>query len=202
MIIFGSRAVHIKSGQLKEVTCPSCGTKGSVVLNIYRRHAHVFWIPVFPMGKKGATQCQHCKNVLRPNEMPEEIKREFDIFKREAKGPVWQFFGLGVIVALAVLISILGERDKKKEVEYIKAPKKGDVYEYKIKARSYSTFKVIGVSNDSVFVVPNEYEINRISKIYKIKKTENYSNNSYGIARDKLNEMHTSGDIINIDRDN
>lgn len=102
MIIYGSKAVHVKSTQPKTITCPSCGTKGSLVLSLYRKHAHIFWIPLFPIGKKGVSQCQHCKNVLEYKDMPAPIKEEFKILKSEAKGPIWQYAGL---VLIAILIA-------------------------------------------------------------------------------------------------
>ncbi len=93
MIIYGSKAVHLTSEQSK-ATCPSCNTKGSLIVSVFRRHAHIFWIPLFPIGKKGFSQCQHCKNVLEEKEMPEPIKTEYNELKKSARGPFWQYIGL------------------------------------------------------------------------------------------------------------
>ena len=132
--------------------------------------------------------------------MPEAIKREYEDLKNESKGPIWQFAGLGIIAIMVVWGSYAHEADKKLELEYIASPQEGDIYEYKIETRSYSTLKVIGLSKDSVFVSPNELDISRRSKIYKIDKPENYSESSYGISRDKLKEMYDSGEIFDINR--
>ncbi len=99
MIIYGSRATHLKSAQ-STTTCPSCNTKGSVILSVFGKYAHIFWIPLFPIGKKGISQCQHCKNVLATREMPEAIKREYDELKADCKSPIWQYVGLFIFVAL------------------------------------------------------------------------------------------------------
>jgi len=200
MIIYGSKAVHLKTAQFKTGTCPSCGTQGSLTISVFRKHAHIFWIPLFPIGKKGASQCQHCKNVLETKEMPEPIKREYENLKNETKGPIWQFAGLGIIAILIAWGNYASGEDKKLELEYIKSPQIGDVYEYKIETGSYSTLKVVSVTNDSVFVSPNEYEISKMSKIYKIDKSENYSNLSYGISNNKIKEMYDSGKIFDINR--
>ena len=200
MIIYGSKAVHLKTVQSKTATCPSCGTQGSLTISVFRRHAHIFWIPLFPIGKKGVSQCQHCKNVLETKDMPEPIKREYENLKNETKGPIWQFAGLGIIAILIAWGNYASGEDKKLELEYIKSPQIGDVYEYKIETGSYSTLKVVSVTNDSVFVSPNEYEISNMSKIYKIDKSENYSNLSYGISKNKLKEMYDSGKILDINR--
>lgn len=200
MIIYGSKAVHLKTAQSKTATCPSCGTQGSLTISVFRKHAHVFWIPLFPIGKKGVSQCQHCKNVLETKEMPEPTKREYENLKNETKGPIWQFAGLGVIAILIAWGSYASGEDKKLELEYIKSPQIGDIYEYKIETGSYSTLKVVSVTNDSVFVSPNEYEISRMSKIYKIDKPENYSGVSYGFLNSKIKEMYDSGEIFDINR--
>ncbi|WP_109302119.1 zinc-ribbon domain-containing protein [Aquimarina sp. AU474] len=200
MIIYGGKAVHLKSVQSKTGICPSCKTQGSLLISVFRKHAHVFWIPLFPIGKKGISQCQHCKNVLKTNEMPKPIKREYDNLKNRTKGPIWQFSGLGIIVILMAWGSYASAADKKQESEYITFPKEGDIYEYKIKTGSYSTLKVISVSKDSVFISPNEYEISKITKIHKIDKPENYAEFSYAISKNKLKEMYDSKEVLGINR--
>ena len=200
MIIFGLRNAHVKTVKSETSTCESCGKHGSILLSTFRRHIHVFWIPMFPVGKNGFSECQHCKNVLEPKEMPAPLKREFDGLKSDAKGPIWQFSGLGLIAVLVVVGIYTSGQDKEQELIYISSPVEGDVYEYKIEARSYSTLKVVAVSDDSVFVSPNEYETSRRSKIYKIDKAENYADYTFGISREKLKEMYDAGDIFDINR--
>lgn len=102
MIIFGTKTVHINSAQLNSAVCPHCGTKGSVGLSVFRKHVHVFWIPFFPLWKKVVSQCQHCKNALYYSEMPEDLQREADIVKSDTRGPLWQFAGLAIVLAIAL----------------------------------------------------------------------------------------------------
>ena len=192
--------VHLKTEQSETAICPSCGTQGSLTINIFRKHAHIFWIPLFPFGKKGVSQCEHCNNILEMKEMPDSLKREFENLKNETKGLIWQFTGLGIIAILIVWGNYVNGEDKKTELEYLKSPQIGDVYEYKIETGSYSTLKVVGVKNDSIFVSPNEYEISKMSKMYKIDKSENYSNLSYGVSINKIKEMYDSGEIFDINR--
>lgn len=102
MIIYGSKAVYVLSRRSKTCICPSCRTQGSIRLFVFRRHAHVFWIPLFPIGKKGMSQCEHCKKVLYTKEMPTPIKREYEILKSKAKGPIWQFTGLAILIVMVI----------------------------------------------------------------------------------------------------
>jgi hypothetical protein len=200
MIIYGSKAVHLKAIQPKALTCPSCNTQGSTVVSVFRRHAHIFWIPLFPIGKKGFSQCQHCKHVIEPKEMPESFRREYEFLKDDSKGPAWQFVGLGIIAVLIALIAYTSGENAKQELAYIETPQEGDVYEYKIENGSYSTLKVIGTSKDSVFVTPNDYVINKMSQLHKIDKAENYADFSYGVSKNRLKEMYDSGEIFDINR--
>jgi len=200
MIIYGSRAVHLRTVQSKNATCPSCKTQGSLIISVFRKHAHIFWIPLFPIGKQGVSQCQHCKSVLETREMPEPIKREYRNLKNEAKGPIWQFAGLALIAFLIAWSSFTSGENKKREQEYLASPIEGDIYEYKIETGSFSTFKVIGISKDSVFISDNEFKISKVSRLYKIDKPENYSEFSYGVSKNKLKEMYESGEIFDIKR--
>ncbi|KAB5492006.1 MULTISPECIES: zinc-ribbon domain-containing protein [Flagellimonas] len=200
MIIYGARAVHLKSAQSKNTICPSCNTQGSSVISIYRKHAHIFWIPLFPISKNGISQCQHCKKVLEPKEMPEPIKREYVNLKNDAKGPVWQFVGLGIIAALISWGFYANAEDKKKESAYLQSPQTGDIYSYKVEGGHYSTFKIMSVTQDSIFISPNQYEINKIGRVHTIDKPENYSEILYGMSRIKVKEMYESGEIYGINR--
>jgi hypothetical protein len=201
MIIYGTKAVNLQSKSSKTATCPNCQTEGSITFQVYRKHTHIFWIPLFPLGKNGYSECSHCKNVLEPKEMPRNMQMEMDTIKHESRGPLWQFAGIGLIAILIIWGIIAGEQDKKMELEYIAAPAINDIYEYKSEGGSYSTMKVLEVSDDSVFVVYNLYETNKKTKIYKIDKSANYSDDVYGISRYDINTMYVDGDIFDINRD-
>ncbi|MGB3182247.1 MAG: hypothetical protein WBB45_12705 [Cyclobacteriaceae bacterium] len=90
MLIYGSKATHLKSAQSKTATCDSCGTKGNVNMSVFSRHAHVFWIPVFPIGKTGASQCGHCKHTLTTREMPDDMKSEYKNLSADTSVPFWK----------------------------------------------------------------------------------------------------------------
>jgi len=198
MIIYGSKAVHLQSEQSQTATCPSCGTKGSLLLSVFRRHAHVFWIPMFPIGKIGGSQCLHCQNTLKPKAMPESIRREYDDLKRNAKGPLWQFVGLAIVAMFIAWGSYSSGEEQKRELQFLATPQVGDIYEYKVESGSFSSFKVQEVFADSLYIVPNEYEISNRSKVYKINKPENFSQSLYSIPRARVEEMYHSGEIFNI----
>lgn len=200
MIIYGSKPVHLKSAQPPTAACPSCGQTGTTVLSTYSKHAHIFWIPLFPIGRTGVAQCQHCKHAIADTHLPHDLKREYNTLKAETRTPIWQFSGLALIAILVVFMNYSSGETKKKELEYMANPVVGDVYKYKTEKQNYSTLKVISVSSDSVFVSPNEYETNKMTGVYEIEKEENYADFSYGISKGDLKQMHTDNEIYAIDR--
>ncbi len=201
MIVYGFKSVHLNTKQIINKVCPNCNSKGTLFLSVFRKHAQVFWIPLFPVWKTGLGQCSNCKHEFRIKELPENIKIEYENLKADSKGPLWQFTGLGLIVCIVAWASYASGETELRELEYIESPLAGDVYDYKLETGNYSTLKVDRVTSDSVFIFENQYEINRISKIHRIDKPENYYNISYGISRAELKAMHTSGEIMSIDRD-
>lgn len=200
MLIFGVRSVKVNTARTRKVTCTNCGTKGLVSITIFRKHFHLFWIPMFPVYKTGSSECGNCKNVLEPKEMPQFLKAEYKKIKSDSGGPYWQFVGLALVAVLALYFDHRGKQDKIDEQKYLSAPAIGDVYMYKASRNTYSTMKVVEVDYDSVFVTPNTVSKFRRSKVYFINKPENYSDSSYGISRKRVEEMYNSEEIFNISR--
>lgn len=202
MIIFGTKTVQLATSRTENSTCPFCESKGTLTYVISRDHAHVYWIPFFPVGKKGYAECQHCRYVIDANDMPEHMRREYKDVKNSAKGPLWQFTGLGLIALLFFIIAFNNNQKKHRTAEFISAPLKGDVYKCRLDEGGYSTLKVLRVSNDSVFVSPNIYETNRLSGLDQIDKAENYSSMRFGLSSSELQKMLSDREIIEVRRRN
>lgn len=122
-----------------------------------------------PVGKKGGSECQNCYHPLKPKQMPNEIKNEYENLKGETRPPLWQFIGLVMIASLIIYGIFERKMDKKIEVEHINEPFVGDIYRYKTESNNYSTLLVIEVLPDSVYLVPNEYEFSTMSGINEIE---------------------------------
>jgi zinc-ribbon family len=105
MIVFGTKAVHLQTVELEDATCPSCGEQDTILLSVFRKHFHIFWIPILPIGKKGLAECAHCKRVMGYTEMSSEILQECNALKDKKRGPIWQYVGLVLIVGIIILSS-------------------------------------------------------------------------------------------------
>lgn len=200
MIIYGSRAVHVNSAQIAGAQCPSCGTQGSFVTSVFAKYAHVFWIPMFPLGKVTIAECNHCKRTLTLKEMPPDLKNAAVAIETKSSTPKWAFTGIGIVVLFMIYANISGNRHNEDKKLFISSPKIGDIYKYTTKNGTYSLLRVAQVTGDSVFVEHNQYEITRMSKLYKIDKADNYLPIEVGILKAELKKKFDSGEIFDIDR--
>ena len=200
MIVFGSNSSHLKFEHLNEAVCPHCQSQDVIDINVFGRYAHIFWIPVFPMGKTGTTSCQHCKQTLKEKEMPSEFKQAFKHFKGSLKTPVWHFSGL-IIIALFVGWSIYaGKQNQVKNDSSIANPMVGDVYEVKTNDEYYSLLKVTRVGEEQISIVSNKFEVSRTSKLQLIDKEDNFQGETFEMDKDRVLELYQTGDIIDVKR--
>jgi hypothetical protein len=198
MIIYGSKATTINSTHLIVEKCSNCQTQGSIIIGVYSKYAHIFWIPMFPIGKVGLSQCEHCKQVLKVKEMPADIKSQYHQLSAQSKVPMWQFAGL-LIVGLIIVYSIItGNVEKKNEKQYLQIPLSGDVYEFKTKLGNYSTWILKNVTKDSLGISLNNYAITKSTGFYKIEKPENYSDSIVWISKADVSKMYSEGRIYSI----
>lgn len=200
MIIYGTKPVHLKTIENKIVKCGNCDRQGYMAFHYSSSHFHVFWIPMFPYIRKGGSSCSNCGEELKPKHMPEHVKRAYKETKKSVKLPIWQFSGLALI-ALIIAYSVYasGKTSDQKEA-YIASPRAGDVYSYETET-GYSTLKVAEVTSDSLYVIPNEYEVDGVMGVYKLDKPENYADFMYGISRDEIERMHRDSEIYSIKRE-
>lgn len=199
MLIYGWKAVHVKSVQSKNSSCPHCGASQSLIFHIYSKHAHIFWIPLFPIGKTGIAECLHCKYTLKPREMPVDICQEYKEIKAYIRPFSWQFIGGGLLVLLALFILYGTLTEKKTEAHYIAYPQPGDLYYYVNDGGKYSTARVYRVSKDSAYINFNEFQIDNKRQIHTLEKTK-YTDTAYPVALERLQELYQNGDIYRVYR--
>lgn len=140
MIIYGSRASHLRSIQLDTETCPHCNQQGTIILSTYTRYAHVFWIPLFSLGRFSVSQCTHCKQTMEFKQMPAQIGAYHYKNLAQTRLPLWQFVGLAII-GIAIAFGVYNsKKDKEEQAQYVQTPMAGDVYELKTETGAYTTF--------------------------------------------------------------
>ncbi|MDB5200650.1 MAG: zinc-ribbon protein [Ferruginibacter sp.] len=201
MIIYGTKAKELAHQTLFE-KCPTCGTQNSVEMHVFQKYAHIFWIPFFPIGKTAVSQCEHCKQVLKPKEMPASLKSEYENMKLQHKTPLWMFSGLAAIVVLIGLAMYNGKQTDERNAKWILAPQAGDIYEVKTPDKQYTLYKVDEVQGDSAYFRVNMYESNKLSGLADLKRKGDagYSEDVYGVSKKDLKEMLEKKEIVGIER--
>jgi len=201
MIIYGTGKKKISSETAME-KCPNCGNQFCVDVIIYQKWFHLFWVPIFPNGKVGVSQCSKCNQVLMANQMSPNIKMTHDHLLKQAKAPIWTYSGIALIVGLMVFFTISDFMNDAKNKKFVLAPQKGDVFEVKTKDNSYTLYKVVKVEDDSIFVWLSEYETNKASGLADLKRKGDgaYSLVIFSFSKNELKEMYDNGELLDIDR--
>ncbi|UTW61596.1 zinc-ribbon domain-containing protein [bacterium SCSIO 12741] len=201
MIIYGSRSAALSSDTPEKLICPNCQTEGSTRIHVFGRYAHIFWIPLFPVGRPAVAECSHCQAAYDKKEMTAEMRQAADALSSSTKTPIWFFSGLAVIAVLAGVIFYTGQVNSENNKRYIEEPMAGDKYDYKSGDGMYSTLLVDRVDSDSVYVFENTMQVDKRSQLRKIDKPEYYPETTYGVSRQDVKDLFQDGTIFDIDRD-
>lgn len=128
MLIFGSRTKAVWSGtEPTDVSCDACG-RLTLRPHVFQRYAHLFWIPMFPTGKKVFFECTHCKRTLAPKEGPTTLEPFARAAKAAAKTPIYLFVGLAALAVLVGFAAVQARTESRHTKEWAAAPAVGDLY--------------------------------------------------------------------------
>ncbi len=199
MIVYGRRATTLKTQVLFD-PCPNCKSTNSVHLTIYGRYAHIFWIPMFPIGKTGVSVCSNCRQVLKSKDMPPDLRLAYDNMKSGTKPPFWHFSGLALIALIIIAVNISDKQKGEKVGQWILAPKAGDIYELKVDDTTYTLYKVEAIEADTVFFTANEFQSSDETGLSSLYSKPFDSSMTYGISRKALIKMHSKDEIVDITR--
>ncbi|MBC8151603.1 MAG: zinc-ribbon domain-containing protein [Bacteroidetes bacterium] len=202
MVIYGMRSSHLESFDAR-TTCTSCGQRDKTVVSIFGRYAHIFWIPLFPIGKTAVTYCEHCKASFENKDFAPDLKADIKTMKVGTKAPVWHYSGLGLLTVLAGYGFYADGQTKETNARYLADPKPGDKYEYRIQEdgkSTYTLFKVAAVGKDTIWAYENQYTMDKKTRIDKIDIAENYATNPTPIPRSAIAKMQQQDDIVEISR--
>lgn len=191
MIIFGTRTKFLTS----LATAQDCGYCHSGKLNLAYtiRYFHIFWIPMFPLGRQLMTQCPHCKQMLTEREIHPQTKANLFGQNISVKTPLKYYFGLILIGTLILLVALIKTMDKKGR--YIDQPQVGDVYQVKGVGNNnlFTLWKVTAVEPDSVVLAVHQQskiakaDINEKAVFGKLDK--GFSENTFKMAKRNIKSM-------------
>ena len=197
MIVYGQRSTLVKTELIHE-PCPNCGKNFSVQMNVFQRYAHIFWIPVFPIGKTGVSQCTSCGQVLKEAFMSDALKSGYKNLTLQSKAPIWTFSGLAIAAIIIACVIIDDRKQSKLKDQCVSNPKKGDILQVK-EDSIYTLYKILDVSKDSVYFVANSYKTDLSGSIADIEDRP-YETTEYVMPKSKLVEMNNNDRINDVER--
>jgi hypothetical protein len=202
MIFYGTRASNISNGQIINVECPHCQANTSMIYSVFGKYTHIYWIPLFPVSKITIAECNSCKKTFEYKELPETIKTKFvrEKEKSPVSFPVWMFSGCFIILALVGYGFYDSYQTDINEADYIKNPKVGDVYYYKLENGHFTTLRVDKTNRTEVYITINDYEIDLESDINSIDVAKNYTTSKDTVQFLQLQDYYKNEEIISIIR--
>lgn len=200
MIIFGVRKSDLGIVASKNCACPKCGNYGSVNYSAEGKYFHVFWIPTFPVGKKGYTSCSDCDYLVWNKELPENLKQEYKFLKGQLKVPFWYFSGLIVLILFISWIAYMIRNDNLNETSYLNDPQVGDVYATKPERGVYSNMKLVKVEKDSLAFFENKFQASGLKGIRKVIKKKDYETDTIRFSRKQILEDYKTNKVSGISR--
>ncbi|MDB5251563.1 MAG: zinc-ribbon protein [Flaviaesturariibacter sp.] len=199
MIIYGRKG-KLQARQTLVQPCPHCGTTNSVEMSVFQNYAHVFFIPFFPLGKTAVSQCQHCQQVLRLNQMPPDWRQDYDTLRSTTRVPVWMFAGVALIAVLIASSAYSDAQKTKNTQSYIGHLQPGDLLEVKLEG-NFTYFKVTDVRGDSVSLLYNKQMSVYKSGMDKLTVSESgFDPEVHITTQQTIQKLHKDGDIIDVVR--
>ncbi|MDN5284547.1 MAG: hypothetical protein JWR38_821 [Mucilaginibacter sp.] len=202
MIFFwGIRAALTKTVDFAIEKCPYCESTGTTSGRYFSRHFHIFWIPIFPIGKTGYVVCSQCHSKRDTHLMNPGLREAFLQEKKTApRFRFWQFTGLALPVLFFMVGVVAVTFNEKYAGKYIEDPKSGDTYFCTQNNGYYTTYRVDHISRDSVYSHLNNYEIADREKLSSINRKVNYSKTLLSFSRKELLELYKNRRILKVER--
>jgi len=198
IFFYGTKSTVIKNGVLRNITCPHCDANTGMNYSVFGKYVHLYWIPIFSVGKQKILECNSCKSTYELKNLPESIKEKFKKEQEQnpAKTPILHFTLLiiiGLIITYGFYSNFKSGYDSK---EFSENPKVGDVYFETTISGKYSTSRVTKVTKDSVYVLLNNIEIGKKSDISIINIDKNFTTNTDGYTRKEIMDFVKDGKTI------
>lgn len=200
IIILGTTEKKIKSGQIKNVICPSCKKESILVYSVYIKYTYLTLIPLFPVGKRVEVQCKNCHTYIDYNELSDKDLEKFIDENEKVRNPVWTYLGILILIFTIVYYGYMYFKSSNNNSVFIKNPIANDILYTKDKRGYYSSLKIDKVTKDSVFTTQNEYQVSLPYEIGDINKTENYTTSKINFSKSEIIKMYQNEEIISIIR--
>jgi hypothetical protein len=206
MIIFGTKVKSIKKGMLKNVLCQYCDKENEMEYDFQQKYFHFYYLPFFPLKKKLSVCCENCYSVFEGKHINQAIQVKLNRVTERypVKTPIWTFSGIILLTLLVTWAIWQSNRHGVDEANFIKNPKKGDIYfvEHSPKEYTtiYSTWRVDKVDDQNVYFTYNDTSVTKYTKVFSILSDYRYTTKKGILSRQKIEELFKKDSIISITR--
>jgi len=186
--------MRIKKYDDYQIKCDNCGSDGQR-FSVYQDYFHLFFIPMFPLGKKTIQSvCLKCNDRFN-----EEKKAHYLSVTRT---PIYLYIGLILFACLIISIVISNRNDQKQTAEYVANPMINDVYlirEGEGKERTYYFLKIKNIDADTVELIHSYFEY--YGYISNMSDSDYFVNDEvFRIAKSDLKDYLEKGNINAVER--
>jgi len=187
--------MRIKRYDDYHVKCDNCGSEGQR-FSVYQDYAHLFFIPLFPLGKKTIQSV-----CLKCNDRFNEEKK--DHYLSITRTPIYLYTGLILFAVMIISIVIGIKNDQKQKAAYVANPMINDVYlirEKEDKSNTYYFVKIKNIDADTVELFHSYFEYNRF--ISNMSDSDYFVNDEvYKVTKSDLKDYLEKGIINTVKRD-
>lgn len=148
MIVFGTKAKGIDSSVVNTV-CPSC-SQSPHALHIFQKYFHIFWIPVFPLGKISVLECQHCKKTTTDKDLNALQGSMAQAKRKEAKTPLYMYAGSVLLASLIGWGAYSVKDQEAKTRSYLEQPRAHDMAVIESKGKEFQILQLLSVEAETV----------------------------------------------------
>jgi hypothetical protein len=162
-IVYGKKSSVSSNGELITDHCPECGKNNFA--HVYRNnYMHVFWIPMFAIGRESVLVCTNCQKVIEGRELSEKMRVDIRDRKEKPRYPYHHFFGVIALLVVGAIFSVMGFAAAQGDKKLIAAPVIGDYY---VIDNASIKEKLIagGVKKEALDDIESGYCVTRIDRI-------------------------------------
>ena len=201
MIFFGVKSKSIKKGMLNNILCDYCEEISDMEYNFLQKYFHLYWIPLIPLKKKTEVCCENCYHIYEDKEISKDINLKLNRVKDRypIRTPIWAFSGIIILTLFFSWAFWQSDRHDVIEADYIKEPKKGDVFFLDF-GPEYTTLRIDKVDKINVYYTLNDTSVSKYTKVFFINNDKYYTNKKGIYTRQKIQDLYKKDSIMSITR--
>lgn len=191
---------------LNNIHCEYCDEVSDMEYDFQQKYFHLYFIPFIPLKKKIFVCCENCYTVYDKKHIYRDIEIKLNRVKdrHPIRTPIWSFSGVIILVVFFTWAIWQSGRHDVVEGDYIKNPKKGDVYwvEHHPKQYTtiYTTLRIDKVDKDKVYFTHNDTSVTKYTKVFSILEDRRYTDKKGIYTRQKMEDLYKKDSIISITR--